>query len=173
MVLKKEKMSGEEEQVAPRSRGRPKGVKDSKPRAPRRTKQTPEVPEPGGVEADVPPSESSVESIVEPSVEPDQAKCVIEPNVLIGPSVEPAPRAEPRRARRTDTPREEVAPAMEARKRNARTPRRAQASGGGARLERTPSPPLSYLEVLTHTMAAARHAERTERSARYDAFFAR
>ena len=161
-------MSGEEEQVAPRSRGRPKGVKDSKPRAPRRTKQTPEVPEPGGVEADVPPSESSVESSVEPapSVEPNQS-------VLVGPSVEPAPRAEPRRARRTDTPREEVAPATEARKRNARTPRRAQASGGGARPERTPSPPLSYLEVMTRAMTAARHAERTERSARYDAFFAR
>ena len=159
-------MSGEEEQVistppeAPRSRGRPKGSKDSKPRAPRRAKQ--EVPldaEEAGAEADTEPapSEEPAQSEEPPSAEP-------------APSAAPAPSAEPRRARRPDTPREEVAPVAKPARRSVRTtpPRKAH-----ARLERTPSPPLSYLEVLTRTMAAARHAERTERSARYDAFFAR
>ena len=145
-------MSGEEEQVistpteAPRSRGRPKGSKDAKPRAPRRAKQ--EAPldaeEASGTEADMEPA--SEESASEESV----------------------PVA-PRRARRPDTPREEDAPVAKPARRSACAPPRKVP----ARLERTPSPPLSYLEVMTSALAAARHAERTERSARYDAFFAR
>ena len=157
-------MSGEEEQVistppeAPRSRGRPKGSKDAKPRAPRRAKQ--EAPldaeEASGTEADMEPVPSE-ESAPEESAPEEPAPAA------------PAPVA-PRRARRPDTPREEDAPVAKPARRSVRTtpPRKAH-----ARLERTPSPPLSYLEVLTETMRAARHAERTERSARYDAFFAR
>ncbi len=163
-------MSGEEEQVistppeAPRSRGRPKGSKDSKPQASRRAKQ--EAPldaeEASGTEADMEPVPSEESAPEEPA--PSEESAPAEPA-----PVEPAP-AEPRRARRTDTPREAVAPVAKPARRSARAtpPRKAH-----VRLERTPSPPLSYLEVLTKTMAAARHAERTERSARYDAFFAR
>ena len=153
-------MSGEEEQVistpteAPRSRGRPKGSKDAKPRAPRRAKQ--EAPldaeEASGTEADMEPA--SEESASEESVAPAP--------------VAPAPVA-PRRARRPDTPREEDAPVAKPARRSACAPPRKVP----ARLERTPSPPLSYLEVMTSALAAARHAERTERSIRYDAFFAR
>ena len=75
----------------------------------------------------------------------------------------------PRRARRPDTPREEDAPVAKPARRSACAPPRKVP----ARLERTPSPPLSYLEVMTSALTAARHAERTERSTRYDAFFAR
>ena len=144
-------MASEEEPVPTpeaRSRGRPKGSKDSKPRASRRAKQEVQDTE-EGAEADTEPAPSEEPVSEEPASE------------------EPAPRA-PRapRARRPDAPREEVAPVAKPR-RSARTPpRKAHAR------ERTPSPPLSYLEVLNRTMAAARHAERTERSARYDALFA-
>ena len=156
-------MSGEEEQVistpteAPRSRGRPKGSKDSKPRASRRAKQEAplDVEEASGTEADMEPVPSE-ESASEESVPVAPAP------------VAPAPVA-PRRARRPDTPREEDAPVAKPARRSACAPPRKVP----ARLERTPSPPLSYLEVMTSALTAARHAERTERSTRYDAFFAR
>jgi hypothetical protein len=155
-------MSGEEEQAistppeAPRSRGRPKGSKDAKPRAPRRAKQ--EAPldaeEASGTEADM---------------EPASEESASEESVPVAPApVAPAPVA-PRRARRPDTPREEDAPVAKPARRSACAPPRKVP----ARLERTPSPPLSYLEVMTSALTAARHAERTERSTRYDAFFAR
>ena len=156
-------MSGEEEQVvstpteAPRSRGRPKGSKDAKPRAPRRAKQ--EAPldaeEASGTEADMEPV-------------PSEESAPEEPALAAPAPVAPAP-AVPRRARRPDTPREEDAPVAKPARRSACAPPRKVP----ARLERTPSPPLSYLEVMTSALTAARHAERTERSTRYDAFFAR
>ena len=153
-------MASEEEPVPTpeaRSRGRPKGSKDSKPRASRRAKQEVQDTEEAGAEADTEPVPSEEPVSEEPvSEEPASAAPASEEPA----SAAPAPRAAPRRAR------EEVTPVAKPR-RSARTPpRKAHAR------ERTPSPPLSYLEVLNRTMAAARHAERTERSARYDALFA-
>ena len=152
-------MASEEEPVPTpeaRSRGRPKGSKDSKPRASRRAKQEVQDTEEAGAEADTEPA---------PSEEPVSEEPVSEEPASEEPaSEEPAPRAP--RARRPDAPREEVAPVAKPRRSARTSPRKARAR------ERTPSPPLSYLEVLNRTMAAARHAERTERSARYDALFA-
>jgi hypothetical protein len=125
-----------------------------------------EAPEP--VEMDAPPVEGEPPA-KEPPAEAPPAE---EPPAEESPAEEsPATKESP--AAKVAYPIAPARPVREAsrpvRKRKA-APRHQARAGSPAR---TPSPPLSYLEVMTRAMAAARVAERDAKSARYDAFFQR
>ena len=151
-----------EEEAVARGRGRPKGVKDSKPRAPRGSKKIPEATT-RSEQVDI-----SVYAAKQPEAAPKEevleAPAPEAPEALDAPEdvpEAPAPPPSPKRVRtRRDSPRP-----RRTRHEEPRSPRRARM--------RSPSPPLSYLEVMTRAMATARVAERDERSRRYDAFFQR
>jgi hypothetical protein len=162
-----------EEEAVARGRGRPKGVKDSKPRAPRGSKKA--IPEarseqapPGGEQVDK-QVDISVYAAKQPEAAPEEAPEAPEAapeeapeEALEAPAPEGAPEVAPlapppKRARTRRSPRVRRDP-----------PKRHEETRSQIRAR---TPPLSYLEVMTRSLAAARVAERNEKTARYDRFF--
>ena len=143
--------------VAPRGRGRPKGVKDSKPRASRGSKAQVAATE-GSILAYAAPAEAEeAEEVAPPEKPPEEAEEEASPKRI---PIAPARPVRLERHNERSAPRKASSP-----KRKRKAPQRT--------LPLTPSPPLSYLEVMTRAMAMARVAERDAKSARYDAFFQR
>jgi hypothetical protein len=149
--------------VAPRGRGRPKGVKDSKPRAPRGSKAQAAATE-GSMLAYAAPVEEAEE--VSPLETPPAEE---EANPTRSPTRSPkrSPKRIPIASARPDRPERRNERRASSPKRKRKAPQRTREAAPAV------SPPLSYLEVMTRAMAAARTAERDAKSARYDAFFQR
>jgi hypothetical protein len=145
--------------VAPRGRGRPKGVKDSKPRAPRGSKTQAAATE-GSMVAYAAPAEEAEE--VSPLETPPAEE---EANPTRSPTR--SPKRIPIASARPDRPERRNERRASSPKRKRKAPQRTREAAPAV------SPPLSYLEVMTRAMAAARTAERDAKSARYDAFFQR
>ena len=127
-----------------RGRGRPKGSLGKKALA-----REIEIPVPTIPEEIIEPSEQEqVEQVEEPKVEPEEEP-EVEPET-------PAPKRRPRKPVNKPPPMIETPPVRRTKNTEIVTPK---------------EQPLTYLEVLTRAISAAKQTDRQDRINRYDAFF--